>query len=62
MNRNIRISRESDYILDNLKLKARQQFHKTIYKRDIADWCIKKCLTSKAAEEKFLKWAKAGRQ
>ncbi len=52
-NHSIRISRESDLILDNLKLKIRTKYHKKIYKGKILDWCIQHCLTLKGAEKKF---------
>ena len=56
--RSIRISNEADLILDNLKLKARQRYHKTIYKRDILEWFINYCLTMKQAENKFWNYLK----
>jgi hypothetical protein len=56
--RNVRISREADLVLENLKLKARQRHHKTVYKGNILNWLITQCMDINEVQRQFEEWLK----
>ena len=56
--RSVRISREADIVLEELKLKARQEHHKTVYKGNILNWLITKCMNVENVQKHFDEWLK----
>ncbi len=56
-NRNVRLSREADSLLESAKHKARQKLHKIIPKKEILNWVVGHCFSAKENCDKFWQWA-----